>query len=66
MIQKHDSNKDGLNRTDELINDYLPVVLSEARDCDRTETETLSEQVINDHHFSEFQHRRKVRQGVFS
>jgi len=42
MIKKHDSNKDGINRTDELINDYLQDVFGDASSAGSTETVPIS------------------------
>jgi len=42
MIKKHDSNKDGINRTDELINDYLQDVFGDVGSAGSTETVPIS------------------------
>jgi hypothetical protein len=41
MIKKHESNKDALNRNDELINDYLQDVFGEVSENRLTETVPL-------------------------
>jgi len=42
MIKKHDTNKEVINRTDELINDYLQDVFSCVGESERAETVPIS------------------------